>query len=33
MAVILRYLSEFDSFRRALLKTVEDIPKLSVTEM
>jgi len=33
MVVILRYFSEFDSFRGALCKVVEDIPKLSATEM
>jgi len=33
MAVILRYFSEFGSFRGALRKVVEDIPKLSATEM
>jgi len=33
MAVILRYFSEFNSFRGALRKVVEDIPKLSTTEM
>jgi len=34
MAVILRYFSEFDSIRGALsIKVVEDIPKLSATEM
>jgi len=36
MAVILRYFSEFDSFRGALRKTakvIEDIPKLSTTGM
>jgi len=35
MAVILRYFSEFGSFRHALLKMVEDIglPKLFATEM
>jgi len=31
MAVILRYFSEFGSFRRALRKN-EDIPKLSATQ-
>jgi len=34
MAVILRYFSETGSFRGALYaKVVEDIPKLSATEM
>jgi len=33
MVVILRYFSEFDSFRGALRKVVEDIRKLSTTEM
>jgi len=33
MAVILRYFSEFGSFRGALRKVVEDIPKLSAKEM
>ena len=33
IAVIVRYFSEFDRFRGALRKTVEDIPKLSMTEM
>jgi len=33
MAVILRYFSEFGSFRDALRIWVEDIPKLSATEM
>jgi len=33
MAVILSYFSEFDSFRGALRKVVDDIPKLSATEM
>jgi len=33
MAVILRYFSEFNSLRGALRKVVEDIPKLSTTEM
>jgi len=33
MAVILLYFSEFGSFRAALRKVVEDIPKLSATEM
>jgi len=33
MAVILRYFSQFGSFRRALRKMVEDIPKLSAVEM
>jgi len=32
MAVILRYFSEISSFRGALVKVVEDIPKLSATE-
>jgi len=32
-AVILRYFSEFDSFRGPYVKVVEDIPKLSTTEM
>jgi len=31
MAVILRYFSEFDRFRGALRKVVEDIPELSTT--
>jgi len=29
----LRYFSEISSFRGALVKVVEDIPKLSATEM
>jgi len=33
MAVILRYFSEIGSFRRALRKVVEDIPKLSPMKM
>ena len=33
MAVILRYFTEFGNFRGALRKSVEDIPKLSTTEM
>jgi len=34
MALILRYFTEFGSFRSALhIKVVEDIPKLSATEM
>ena len=33
MVVILRYLSEFGSFRSELRKMVEHIPKLSATEM
>ena len=33
MAVILRYFIEFDSFRGALRKVVEDILKFSVIEM
>jgi len=33
MAVILRYFSEFGSFRGALPTVVEDIPKLTATEM
>jgi len=33
MAVILRYFSEFGSYRRALRKTDEDIRKLSATQM
>jgi len=33
MAVILRYVSEFGSFRRALRKTDEDIPKLTAMKM
>jgi len=33
MAAILRYISEFDSFRAHWVKVVEDIPKLSTTEM
>jgi len=33
MALILRYLTEFGSFWRALRKNVEDIPKVSATEM
>jgi len=35
MAVILRYFSEFGSFRGALhcVKVAEDIPKLSATEI
>jgi len=32
-ALILRYFTEFASFRGALRKMVEDIPKLSATEM
>jgi len=33
MAVILHYFGEFGSFRGTLHKMVEDIPKLSATEM
>jgi len=33
MAVILRYFTEFGSFRGACIKVVEDIPKLSATGM
>jgi len=33
MALILRYFTEFDSFRGALRKVVEDIPKLLTTGM
>jgi len=33
MAVILRYFSEFDSFRRTLRKMIEDIPTLAATEI
>jgi len=33
MAVILRYFSEFGSFRVHCVKAVEDMRKLSVTEM
>jgi len=33
MAVILRYFSEFGSFRGALRKVVDDILKLSAIEM
>jgi len=33
IAVILRYFSEFGSFRRALRKTDEDVHQLSATEM
>jgi len=33
MAVILCYFSEFDSFGAQCVKVVEDIPKLSPTEM
>jgi len=34
IALILRYFSEFGSFRGALrIKMVEDIPKLSATEI
>ena len=33
MAVILCYFSKLGSFGRALRKVVEDIPKLSATEM
>jgi len=34
MAVILRYFSEIGSFRDAIcVKVVEDIPKLSATDM
>ena len=33
MALILRYFTEFDSFRGALRKVVEDTHKLSAIEM
>jgi len=33
MALILRYFTEFGSFRAHCAKVVEDIPKLSATEM
>jgi len=33
MAVTVHYFSEFDSFRAHCAKVVEDIPKLSTTEM
>jgi len=33
MAVILRYFGELDSFGAHCIKVVEDIPKLSTTEM
>jgi len=33
MAVMLRYFSEICSFRAHCVKVVEDIPKLSATEM
>jgi len=33
MAVILRYFTEFGSFREHCVKVVEDEPKLSATEM
>jgi len=33
VALILRYFTEFGSFRGALQKAVEDIPKLSAIEM
>jgi len=33
MAVILRYFSEFGIFRAHCVKVVEDMPKLSATEM
>jgi len=33
MALILPHLTEFGSFRGALLKSGEDIPKLCATEM
>jgi len=33
MAVIMRYFSEFVAFEEHCLKVVEDIPKLSATEM
>jgi len=33
MAVILRYFSEFGSFRAHCVKVVEDKPKVSTTEM
>jgi len=33
MAVILRYFSEFVSFRQHCVKVVEEVPKLSATEM
>jgi len=33
MALILRYVKELGSFRGALRKSDEDIPKLSATEM
>jgi len=33
MALILRYFTEFGSFRGACVKLVEDTPKLSAPEM
>jgi len=33
MALILRYFTEFGSFRAHCVKVVEDIPKLSATKM
>jgi len=33
VALILPYLTEFGSFRAHCVKVVEDIPKLSATEM
>jgi len=33
MALILLYFTEFASFRGALRKVVEDLPKLSATEI
>jgi len=33
MALILRYLTKFGSFCGALHKNVEDVPKVSATEM
>jgi len=33
MAIIFRYFSEFGSFRAHCIKVVEDIPKLSATDI
>jgi len=33
MALILRYFAKFSSFQARCVKLVEDIPKLSATEM
>jgi len=33
MALILRYFTKFSSYRAHCVKVVEDIPKLSATEM